>query len=338
MTGKEIVQKAFNHEKTPRLPVTLIGGGAWYLNWLGKTFGQIKNDPEQLADYTIQAVKRFRHDLVWSGSGLINYPYHVLGAPIKDDTADPAALEGAVINSFDALESLDRARVLNHPMIRGMIKSHHLAADAIGKECLVLPTQWGPFTGAARILGAEALMMGTVEEPDETARLIAFSTEMIWETVEQMLTHPDVAGINFSEPVASGDMVSPDTFRSLVAPYLKDLADRVKAKGKYAMIHICGDTTGILDQVAEIGPDCFSLEAKVDLGRAKEVLGGKVCVAGQVSPIGPFLNGTPEEVKTEAQACIDAWGDTPGFLLTLGCDFPIKVPAENIEALMSFKP
>ncbi|MBW1781959.1 MAG: uroporphyrinogen decarboxylase family protein [Deltaproteobacteria bacterium] len=337
MTGKEIVEMAFNLEKTPRLPVTLIGGGAWYLNWLGKTYGQIKGDPEQLADYTIQAVKRFKHDLVWSGSGLINYPYHVLGAPIKDDTADPAALEGPVIKSNDELDTLDRAKVLNDPMIQGMIRSHHLAADAIGKECLVIPTQWGPFTGAARILGAEALMMETFEAPEETAKLIAFSTEMIWEMVEPMLTHPDVAGVNFSEPVASGDMVSPDTFRSLVAPFLKDLVDRLKAKGKYAMIHICGDTTGILDQVAEIAPHCFSLEAKVDLARAKEVLGGRVCVAGQVSPIGSFLDGTPEEVKTEAQTCIDTWGDDPGFLLTLGCDFPTKVPIENLDALMSFK-
>jgi uroporphyrinogen decarboxylase len=103
------------------------------------------------------------------------------------------------------------------------------------------------------------------------------------------------------------------------------------------MIHICGDTTRILKDIAEIGPNCFSIDQKVDLKKAKEILGGKVCVAGNVSPSGAFLSGTPEEVINEANSCIQTWGKGGGFLLTLGCDFPKHVPIDNVKALMSLK-
>ena len=75
----------------------------------------------------------------------------------------------------------------------------------------------------------------------------------------------------------------------------------------------------------------------MDLRQAKEVLGGKVCVAGNVSPTGVFLNGKPEEVLAEAKACVQTWGKGGGFILTLGCDFPKTVPLKNILALMSMK-
>ena len=103
------------------------------------------------------------------------------------------------------------------------------------------------------------------------------------------------------------------------------------------MIHICGYTIKILEDIVDIGPHCFSLDEKVNLGEAKEILGGKVCVAVNVSPSGVFLSGTPEEVINEANSCIEAWGKGGGFLLTLGCDFPKHVPMDNVKALMSFK-
>jgi len=137
--------------------------------------------------------------------------------------------------------------------------------------------------------------------------------------------------------VASGDLISPPMFRKFAAPALKDLVNRVKGKGKLTMVHICGNSTGILHDILDIKPHCFSLESKVDLKRAKEVLGGKVCVAGNVSPTGVFLSGKAEEVLKEAKACLGAWGEDGGYILTVGCDFSKNVPLENMKALMSFK-
>jgi len=337
MTGREVAQMALELKEPSRLPVTVIGGGAWNVHLAGKTFAGIKEDPQEIAKVFIQAFERVGHDLFWTGSNFINYPIHFLGCPIKDDSSDGPSLLGTVIKSPKEVESLSIRKVMENPTMQGIIRSHHLVAEAIGKQTLAMPTQWAPFSCAARILGVEAVMTATIDDPENLLRLLDFSTKLTWTILEPILDHPDILGANFSDPVASGDMISPPTFRKFAAPYLKELARRVKAKGKYSMIHVCGDTSKILPDIVDIQPNCFSLEKKVDLGQAKKVLGGRVCVAGNVSPTGPFLTGKPEEVVAEARECVEAWGKGGGFILTLGCDFVKTVPLENVLALMSLK-
>jgi len=337
MTGREVTQMAFELKEPPRLPVTLFAGGAWMVHWAGKTFAEIKENPEMIADVFIRAFERVGHDFFFTGSNFVNYPFHFLGCPIQDDSSDPPALLGTVIKSLKEVDSLSIQRVMTNPTMQGIIRSQHLVAESIGKKTLAMTTQWAPLSCAARILGLEAVLTATIEDPESLLRLLDFSTELVWAMMEPALEHPDILGANLADPVASGDMISPQTFRRFAAPFLKELVKRVRDKGKYSMIHICGNTSKILQDVVEIRPNCFSLEKKVDLRQAKEALGGKVCVAGNVSPTGAFLNGRPEEVVAEAKDCVQAWGRGGGYILTLGCDFPKTVPLENILALMSMK-
>jgi len=337
MTGRDVARMAFELTPTPRVPVTLVGGGAWAVHRAGKTFAGIKNDPTQIADAFIRYFQEIDHDLFWTGSNFLNYPIHFLGCPVKDDSSDYPALEGSVIKSLDELDRLSPERVLKNPTMQGIIRSHHLIADAIGQKTLIIPTQWAPFTFSARILGVEATLMASIQDPDRLMKLITFSTDLIWALLAPVLEHQDILGANFSDPAASGDLISPATFRKFAGPALKDLVRRLRAIGKYSMIHICGNSTKLLQDILEIGPNCFSLENKVDLHTAKEILGGKVCVAGNVSPTGPYLTGKPEEVLAESRACLAAWGKTAGYILATGCDFAKDVPLENMKALMSFK-
>jgi uroporphyrinogen decarboxylase len=337
MTGREIGQMAFELKKPPRVPVTLIGGGAWAVHRMGKTFGAIKNDPRQIADAFIQFYDQFGNDLLWTGSNFLNYPVHFLGCPIKDDSSDSPGLEGTVIKNLDEVGKLSIEKVVQNPTMQAILRSHHLVADAIGKRTLIIPTQWAPFTTTARILGVEPLMMATIEDPERLFQLIQFSADLIWALLEPVLEHEDIPGANFSDPVASGDLISPSMFQRFAAPALKVLVQRVKAKGKLSMVHICGNSTNILKDVLEIRPHCFSLENKVNLKTAREILGGKVCVAGNVSPTGAFLSGKPGEVLREAEDCLGTWGSEGGYILTVGCDFSKNVPLENMMALMSLK-
>jgi len=337
MNGREITKMAFDLKEPERVPVTLIGGGSWLVDMAGETFAGIKENPEQIADVFIQGFRKVGHDLMWTGSNFVNYPVHFLGCPIEDNSSDGPVLTKTVIQSLDDFGELRMEKVLDHPIMQGIIRSHHIVADAIGKETMAMPAQWAPFTLASRILGMEEIALATILEPDKLLQLIQFSTDLLWSIIEPTLEHEDISGVNLADPVASGDLISPDSFKKFAAPFLKDLVDRIKGKGKYAMIHICGDTTLVLEDIAEIAPSCFSLESKVDLRKAKEILGGKVCVAGNVTPTGAFLRGTPEEVVAEAKACIEAWGEGGGYVLTLGCDYPKNVPFENAMALMSLK-
>ena len=336
MTGRDVVKIAFDLKEPPRIPTTLIAGGSWAIHMAGETFAGVKENPERIADVFVQASKKTESDFLFLAS-FGSYPIHFLGCPIIDNSSDPPALSGSAIQSLDELDSLDIEKVRNNPIMKGIIHSHHLVAEATGKEVCVMASQWAPFTCSARILGIESTMVAIVEEAERLLKLIRFSTEFAWSYIEPILEHEDVSGVFLGDPVGSGDLISPDNFRMFVAPALKDIVSRIKTKGKYAMLHICGNTTRILEDIVDIGPDCFSLDSKVDLRKAKEVLEGKICVAGNVSPTGVFLSGTPEEVIREGKACVEAWGEGGGYVLALGCDFPKNVPFENIQALMSLK-
>lgn len=337
MNGRQIAQLAIEQKLPPRLPVALIAGGEWYVTAIGRTFSQIIDNPQQIANIFIKGFETIGQDLLWTGAGLLNYPIHFLGCPIVDDTPASPMLSGTVISSMEELSGLSIERVTGNATMQGIIKAHHLVADAIGRKTLIMPTFWGPFTTAARILGTENLMTATITDPDRAIELISFSTKLIWTLAKQILVHPDIPGLNISEPVASGDLISPATFRQFVQPFLCEITTSTRALNKYTSLHICGNTTRILKDILIIRPDCYSLESKVDLGEARRILGGKVCVLGNVSPTGPFLNGKPEEVYNEARQCLAAWGEPVGYILTVGCDFPNTVPLENIKALMSFQ-
>ena len=83
MTGRDVSRIAFELGEPPRVPVTLIGGGACYVHMMGKTFGEIRDDPEKISDVFIQAYRKIGHDLLWTGSNFINYPIHFLGCPSR---------------------------------------------------------------------------------------------------------------------------------------------------------------------------------------------------------------------------------------------------------------
>ena len=53
------------------------------------------------------------------------------------------------------------------------------------------------------------------------------------------------------------------------------------------MIHICGNTSKILQDLVDIRPNCFSLEKKVDLRQAKEVLGERYVLLAMFPPQTP---------------------------------------------------
>ena len=337
LDGRRLAESALHLKPTPRPSVTIIAGGEWYVSWAGTSFTAMLESAEAVAGVYQHAFDALEPDLMWTGAGLLNYPAHILGCPLEERGAVTPALTGPAVAGLREVDGLTIDTVTESPLMRTIIEGQYLLADRIGRDCLLLPTGWGPFTLASRLVGTEAAMLAVIADPEGLTRVMDFCTEVIWALAERFLTHPDIAGINISEPTASCDLISPDTFRNMVAPQLSRLIDRVKQTGKVVTMHICGDTTRLLDQVAKLAPHGFSLEHKVSLERAKEVLGGRVCVLGNLSPTGVMLRGTPDDIRQQGRACLETWGPDPGYILTMGCDFPKETPYENLQALMSLK-
>jgi uroporphyrinogen decarboxylase len=93
----------------------------------------------------------------------------------------------------------------------------------------------------------------------------------------------------------------------------------------------------LIEAMVEAGVDGLSLdsaEAGVDLPQAAEKAPEDVVLIGNLSPTGTLLNGTPDAVREEVRALLEAMAPYPNFVLSTGCDLPPETPLENIEAFM----
>jgi uroporphyrinogen decarboxylase len=111
---------------------------------------------------------------------------------------------------------------------------------------------------------------------------------------------------------------------------LKKFIDWAISKNIHTPLHVCGDTTDRLELYPLTGADCISLDHKTDLAKAKEVLYGKMCFAGNVNPVDVMLHGRADLVESTCQQIIETAGTDGAFALMPGCDIPPNVPYENI--------
>ena len=72
----------------------------------------------------------------------------------------------------------------------------------------------------------------------------------------------------------------------------------------------------------------------VDINKAKEVLGGKVCIMGSV-PMSFMVGGTPEQVKERCKELIDVAGKDGGYIMSAAAVMDDSKP-ENVRAMMDF--
>ena len=124
-------------------------------------------------------------------------------------------------------------------------------------------------------------------------------------------------------------------FEEFAAPYIAPLMERIREKGLPAILHICGKTHRLLEQMADTGAQVLSLD-QVDLAEGRERVGDRVTLMGNVRPAETLLGGTPEHVEAEAKECLEKALDSPkGLILASGCEVPLNSPFENVEALMT---
>jgi uroporphyrinogen decarboxylase len=138
------------------------------------------------------------------------------------------------------------------------------------------------------------------------------------------------------EPTASGTLISAEQFKVFAKPYLKMYADRIiERSGSGPTLHICGNTSRIWSDMADTGATILSLDNQIDLADAKEAVGDRVCLMGNVRPIETLMKGTREQVLVEAKECLRKAHDNPkGYILSSGCGLPLDTPPENVVALM----
>lgn len=84
------------------------------------------------------------------------------------------------------------------------------------------------------------------------------------------------------------------------------------------LLHNDSNTTHLLDAIPECGADIFHFGPEVDVAAAKSILGRRLALMGNVSPMNILLRGTDEEVRAHIEDVLTKGAPGGGFALSTG--------------------
>jgi methylmalonyl-CoA mutase cobalamin-binding domain/chain len=126
-----------------------------------------------------------------------------------------------------------------------------------------------------------------------------------------------------------------EIFERFEWPFLKAYVDAFISENILPWMHFDTDWIINLPHLKRLpAKRCVcDLDGMTDIFQAKEILGGHMCISGDV-PAALLTLGDPEDVKAYCRKLIDEVGDGGGFMLTSGCECPVNVKAENLRAMV----
>lgn len=134
-----------------------------------------------------------------------------------------------------------------------------------------------------------------------------------------------------------GPLISLAMFREFVAPYLRQMIERIHSLGGLVLYHSCGSIrpfiadlialgVDVLDPIQPVGPDMQPERLKAEFGE-------RLCFHGGMDMQNLLPRATPEEVAAEARRYCETLGAGGGYILGPAHLFQPDVPPENIAAV-----
>jgi uroporphyrinogen decarboxylase len=124
-------------------------------------------------------------------------------------------------------------------------------------------------------------------------------------------------------------------YAEFAQPYERELVAETHRLGLPYALHICGNTTRILDGMLATGADALELDYKTDVRAARDAMSGRAAFIGNIDPSGVLALGTPALVEARTRELLQVFAGTPGFILNAGCAIPAETPPANLRAMIA---
>lgn len=196
----------------------------------------------------------------------------------------------------------------------------------------------GPFTILFMLMGMENACLCSLTEPDLFHAIMRVATDYN-KTVGLNLIEAGADAVIISEDLGynTGTFLSPETTRTMVLPYVREMAEAYKKTGTRVMLHCDGNMNGIMDDLAHLGIDAWQpVERKGhnDLGFVKEHYGKILTPIGNVDSSTTLPFGTKEDVERQTIECMRVAGEGGGYILGSDHSLHDGIPVENIFTMI----
>jgi uroporphyrinogen decarboxylase len=294
-----------------------------------------RRSPEAIACAHLRAVEKYCYDCILLDTDTTMLA-EAMGATSVCAPNEPGRIVAPVIPS---LREVDRLKVINpesDARIPALLEAIRLIARQIGDQIAIRGNaDQGAFDLACMVLGTEKFLEELASDPENPA--LAQLLEVCYQSHLEVHRAISKAGAHFTsmgDSLAGPEVISPRMFNRFARPYEDRLVRDLAAEGIHTVIHICGDTTRILHILACYDFCGFELDYKTDAVKAKNSVGVRHILFGNIDPSGVIAHGTPAEVREKTRQLIALWKPGGHFILNAGCAIPPSTPPENIFALI----
>ncbi|HID18931.1 TPA: hypothetical protein EYP27_05270 [Candidatus Bathyarchaeota archaeon] len=333
MTSYDRLMTAFERKQPDRVPVTPFNR-EWCLRQLGFKFSAAMTNAEIYAFSQLYCIKKFGYDMVLDFLA-VHAESEAMGSRLHiPEDAAPSVAEPAVKDYKSDLPKLKVPNPWKDGRLPMILKGIQIMKSVCEKMNIpVMGYVQAVWRHTCMLRGVEKAMLDVKKNPDELKELCEIALESLI-VYGNAVAEAGADLIWVSDPVSSGDMISRKTFEEFVHPFLKREIKALKRTGVKLFLHICGNVNDRLDLMASTGVDAISVDEKVDLAKAKELIGGQVAIMGNLSPGKTLLSGKQEDVERESKQAIDAAAKGGGFILASGCLTAAAMPPENVETMV----
>ena len=189
------------------------------------------------------------------------------------------------------------------------------------------------------LMGFQELMMAFCLDPELVSKLVEMSVKLNIELAGEAARF----GADFvftGDDYSSGQstFMSPDTFRELLFPGLKEVVNGFHDKGMPVIKHTDGNIMPIMDMIVEANFDCLDPIdplGNMDMAYMKENHSKDFSLKGNVNCATTLVNGTVEDVVQDTLGVMKAAAEGGGLILSSSNSIHSSVDPRNYLAMIS---
>jgi MtaA/CmuA family methyltransferase len=298
---------------------------------IGSNYGAFASDHRVLVKANLHCAEAFGMDQV----SAISDPYREtqgFGARVIFERDSVPRCERHPLEDGRDFSALPRPDPLRSERMLDRVNAIRAYKKRVGGRLSVLGWIEGPAAEAADLRNVMNFLMDLMDDEGYSAALMDLCVETAIRFARaQVEAGADSIGIG--DAIAS--QVSPSLYERLIQPREKRLIAEVRKAGAFVRLHICGNITHLLPGIADLGVDILDVDHMVSMKQARQAVGARVALAGNINPL-TVRSGAPQEIAATIRQTYEAVGNP--YLVNAGCEIPSGTPKENLRALCAELP
>jgi uroporphyrinogen decarboxylase len=336
----DLLLRALLREPTPRRPIWLMRQAGRYLPEYRATraqaggFLEMCTNPEIACEITLQPVNRFPLDAAILFSDILTIP-HAMNLGLEFEAGEGPKFERPVRSAadIDKLGVPDPGRELKY-----VVDAVARVRRELGGRVPLIGFAGSPWTvatymvegGGSKTFGVIKRMM--YEAPRDLHRLL----EILAQSTILYLNAQIAAGAQAVMVFDTwGGVLTPAQYQEFSLRYMAQVIAALTREADGRRVPNIVFTKGggpWLDKIAAIGCDAAGVDWTTDLKTARQLVGGKIALQGNLDPSALFA--PPEVLRTEALRVLDSYGPGSGHVFNLGHGITPEVDPERVALLV----